>query len=411
MKKYNLLLALLVSSSFALTIDEAIQIALDKNFALQEQKELLNESKENISLKKAPFLPIIDLTHSYGEKDKTANFQLKKDHSSSATISYNLFKGFANYEDLQSTKHLYSASKFYLKAKKEDTILDVKTSYITYLKAMHQKRTYEEAYKLFSKQYDDAKERHSQGLLSKNNLLQIDVNRLDAKQNVLIANKDLQLAKASLSNLLGGKEINSIDDIESKELFVPEYSSQHINKRSEIQAIKSEIQSLESLINVQKSAFYPTIDLSASLSKYYENRSGTGMEIFPEEQRNILVNASWRIYQGGKNFDQIEIFKRQRAQKNAKLSQLLLDIQLQLDEAVLNYELANNNHKTSTVALEQAEENYKIISIRYKEGLDNTTNVIDANYLLINAKQRYFNSYYDKFLAIETIKRVLELHL
>ena len=141
MKKLSLLLTLTLSSSFALNIGEAVEKALEENFTLKEQQEFIQETKETISSKKSSFLPIIDISHTYGKKNETASFQLKKESTSTATLSYNLFNGFANYQDLKSAEYLSSASEFMLKAKKEDIALQVKQTYTNYLKNLYQKQS------------------------------------------------------------------------------------------------------------------------------------------------------------------------------------------------------------------------------------------------------------------------------
>ena len=409
MKPFIFTLFFTCLTSYALDIDKAVQKGLDHNFAIKEQEALVKESYDTVAMKRSSFLPVVDLAHTYSKKNDVASFQLKTENRSSAILSYNLFNGFLDYEDLQSAKHLSKASQFTLQAKKHDTVLYIKTAYIDYLKALQMKNTYEDAYKLFSKQYDDAKERFTQGLLSKNNLLQIDVNRLDAKQKVLHSVKNLKLAKRNIVNLLGGEEFGELEDIDTKNLKTPLVTQNSIENRSEVQALQAHIKSLHATLNMQKSAYYPKLDISASYNKYHENSSDTGTQIYPKTQKNIALNATWKIYQGGENFDRVKIYKHQIAQYQARLEQLRLDISLQLEEAILNHELAQSKYKTASLALKQAQENYKIVSIRYKEGLETTTNVVDANYLLSNAKQRYHDALYDNYLSVATIERVLEL--
>jgi outer membrane protein TolC len=70
--------------------------------------------------------------------------------------------------------------------------------------------------------------------------------------------------------------------------------------------------------------------------------------------------------------------------------------------------VAKANFETSKLALDQSKENYEIVKNRFKEGLSDNTDLIDANYLLSAAKQNYYKAYYDKYISIETLNRVLE---
>ena len=97
-------------------------------------------------------------------------------------------------------------------------ILSVKTSYINYLNAKNALATYESAYELFKEQYKDSQNRYDQGLIAKNDLLQVQVNMSNAKQNVVKAKGDLRVAKYNLSNILGGVDLTNeyIENLDEK---------------------------------------------------------------------------------------------------------------------------------------------------------------------------------------------------
>jgi outer membrane protein TolC len=66
------------------------------------------------------------------------------------------------------------------------------------------------------------------------------------------------------------------------------------------------------------------------------------------------------------------------------------------------------NYKSASKALQQANINYEIVNNRFIQGISKSSDLIDANFLLSQAKQNFHTAYYDKFLAIATLQRVLE---
>jgi outer membrane protein TolC len=352
----------------------------------------------------------VDLGYTYNHRNETAQGQIKKNSVSNATISYNLFNGFTDLKNMQSAQFLRSASSLTYKAKTQDIVLSTKESYIDYLDKRKNLTTYLDAYKLFSKQYEDARAKYDQGLLAKNDLLQVNVNLLDAKQNVTEAKRDLKVAKYNLSNILGGYDLTqeAIDELSMKELDIKTHSLEDIQSRSELRALKMNVESLNAQSTAQKGTFLPSIDASYSVNKFGDDESVNGREGYPNNQKIGTVQANWSLYNGGFDYAQIKIFNAQKRQTLSRLEKTKLDIKLQYETAVSNLDVAKENFETAKLALEQAKENYSLVNNRYLEGLSSTTDLIDANYLLSQAKQRYSKSYYDKFLSIATLKRVLE---
>ena len=417
MKKYKnsliklSLVAFLSTSANALSLEEAVNIALENNHTLQMKDYDYKVSQKNIELNNANYLPKLDLSYSYNQKDKILSSQEKKEASFSATISYNLFNGFKDISNKESSKYLSKSSKYSLEALKQDTILNTKKSYINYLDKKNLEKTYENEYKLFSRQYEDTQNMYNQGLVSKNNLLQVKVNMSNAKQNLVRAKANTNIAKLELSNILGGMDLSS-DSIENlKEISISKSIANKnlLEKRSELQALKMNIESLKKQKSANDSSYYPKIDTSFSYNRYYEDLSFTNNESLGINSQNIAkLSATWNLYNGGKDSAQNSIYKIQISKLMSQLAKTKLDINIQYENAKADLEVSLDNFQTANISLEQAKENYKLVSIRFKEGLSSTSDLIEANTLLTSSNQRYNKAYFDKYIALATLERVFE---
>lgn len=408
MKKINslVLLGLLASNLFAINLDEVLNISLEKNLDISSKTYDYQSSKENFSQNKSGFLPKVDLSYSFNDRDKIIGTQTKQDSTASAIVSYNLFNGLKNIASLNSSKYLKNESMYLLNATKQDILLKTKTAYINLLNSRKNLETKLDAYKLFEKQYIDAKNQFEQGIVSKNDLLKVQINMLDSKQNVVLAKSEVKISKYELSNILGGYDLSNenIEEINEVEFTNIDSSIEDLKNRSEIKALEMSLKSFKEESRASKSAYYPKVDASFAYNEYSDNESIGNID----NQEVVNVTASWNIYNGASDYS--EIIKRNIAIKKAKISleKLKLDIKLQYENALAKLEVARLNYDTSKLALQQAQENYKITENRFKEGLSDNTDLIDANYLLTSAKQRYSKSYYDKYLAIATLQRVIE---
>lgn len=416
MKKIKLLTlsltAFLAVNLNALTLDEAVKKALDNNFDIQGKNYDYIESLENVKSNNSNYLPKLDASYGYTNTDK-ANVGFESDESTaSLKLSYNLFNGFKDLAVKESSVYLSLSSQYSLNATKQDIILDTKTAYINYLDKQNALETYKSAYILFQEQYEDSLHRYEQGLIAKNDLLQVQVNMSSAKQNVVKAQGDLKVAKFQLSNILGGinLENETIEKLNEQTLQSSVYDENLLENRSEIQALKMNLQSIKELEKSAKAEYYPKVDASVSHNKYYEELSKK-IENKEDNQNIANVTATWNLYNGGYDSSQTTIYKTKYLSASSLLSKTKLDIKLQYENAKSNFEVANENLETSRLALLQAQENYGIVKNRFDEGISTSTDLTDANYLLTQAKQGFSRAYFDKYLAISTLDRIIEKNI
>lgn len=411
MKKIKILLVTCVISSnlLALTLPKAVELALEKNYGIKIEASKVDAARANKNINNAEFLPLVDLSYTYNKRDETITGQTKEDSTFSAAVSYNLFNGFSSTSKINSASSQYKASKYYFEAKKFDTILDVKQRYINYLNKEKSLQTAKDALKLFKKQYEDSLNKYNEGLLAKNELLQVQVSFLQAKQINVQAKSALDISKKSLSNILGGLDLanEKIEPLKDTET-IANFDKSFLEDRSEIKAIKENIKSANSMVTGSRSSYLPTVDASLSYNKFGDDASLNGKTGYPDSQNVLTVAAKWNLFKGGSTESLATVYKNQVSQAKDLLAQTRLDLKLQYDSAISSYEVSKLNLETSAIALEQAKINYKIVNNRFKEGISKTTDLIDANYLLTSSKQNYFSAYYGKFLAKETLNRIVQ---
>lgn len=416
MKKIKLitlsLTAFLAVNLNALTLDEAVNTALKNNYTIQSKNYDYMESLENVKLNNSNYLPKLDASYGYTNTNK-ANVGFQSDEATaSLKLSYNLFNGFKDLATKESAKYLSLSSQYALNATKQDIVLDTKIAYINYLDKQNALETYKSAYVLFQEQFNDSQNRYNQGLIAKNDLLQVQVNMSSAKQNVVKAQGDLKVAIYQLSNILGGVNLNNevIQKIDEQALKSSIYDEKSLENRSEIQALQMNLESIKELEKSVTSGYYPKIDSSISHNKYYDEIS-KDIELKEKNQNIANVTATWNLYNGGYDSSQSVIYKTKYLSLKSQLEKTKLDIKLQYENAKSNLEVAIDNLETSKLALLQAKENYSIVKNKFDEGISTSTDLTDANYLLTQAKQGFNRAYFDKYLAISTLDRITEKNI
>ena len=413
MKNILVKIFILVYVSFtlnALDMNDAIKRALDNNNNLKKQQYIYEEKEKNVDLYKSSFKPNLDFAYMY-EKNHTNKVKNKESASASIFMTYNLFNGFKDKYNLESSQDILKNSKYIFEASRLDLIYNTKSLYIQYLKSVKNIDTMLFAYKLLQQQYSDASNKFEQGLLAKNDLLQVNALKLQAKQNLSSAEANKRIAWFKLKNLLGNKlkKDEEIQDIKREKVSLSTYKFDNLELKNEIKAMNMTIQSLKKQQKSALSSSYAKVDLKLAYSKFGKNIVLDKNKNTPKDQTTSSINIKWNLYNGSKDQIQNIIFNKKIMQIKEDLINLKLTIHLEYETALEEFNVSTLNFKTSQLFLIQSLENYKIVYARFKEGISTTTDLVNANYLLIQAKQSINNAYYDKVLAKAKLDRIFEI--
>jgi outer membrane protein TolC len=402
---------LLLSSTLilsALDIKDAINLALTNSFNYKKQKLITQNSELGLEQAYAAYHPTIDLGYSYNKRDEVIDRmgQLKEDSTLYATISYNLFNGFKDYYTIKSASNLHASKQFQERAAKEDLKLDVKTLYINCLITQAGTKTYKEAYALYTKQYRDAQNFFKQGVIANHDLLEVEVEKLRAKRNLDQAKAAERAAKRALEKITGQKIRGAIKPIKHTKPLSSD--PKRLSNRSELKALQAIMESYQNRAKASQSAFYPKVDTQLSFYKYGDGMRPSDRANYPQTQRIGSVNLSWTLYSGSRGRIDIATNRNVSNQYAMELGDLKEQIRMQYDNAKDQLHVTQLALKSSKKALESAKVNYRVVADKLKEGLGDTKSLIDANYLLTRAKEEYTTAYYDHYLAIARLERIIE---
>jgi outer membrane protein TolC len=384
----------------AIDINSAVNSAIKNNFSLKQQEYILESSKIDFDLAKKSLSPRVDLNYNYNNKDKVLYTQTKEDSTASIKLSYNLFNGFKDKYNIDSVLNKYDYSKYMYEAFKQDFILEVKEKYINYLLFLKNKNTFDEELKMYKKQYQDSSNYYAQGLIAQNELLEIEVKMLQAKQNLQNAKANEKISKLTLENIIGKKIDTKLEDIDIKNSL--NIDNKTVSNRSELKALQSLISSLENSSKSINSSYYPKVDTSVSYNSYSQ-------EAFDNRDNQAIgtVNISYNLYDNQQDKLKALKLKNQVMQTKMALKDLELSLNLQLANIKEQLKVSTLNLETATKALKLSKLNFSIVENKLKEGISSNKDLIDANYMLTKSKQDYFEAYYNRYLSIAKFQRVV----
>lgn len=409
MKKKIAILTLLATSTFAIDINEAIQRGVQNSNVLKQQLETTNIATYSKEQQFASFLPTIDTSYSYYDRDTQRLSDNKKDSTASLIVSYNLFNGLSDSNLYEASKKDEEVAILYLQSAKEDIVLQIKTAYVDYLSAKENLNIQKESLNLLKKQFEDTKMLYKQGMLAKNDLLKVEVELLSIEQKLNKAISELKIARLSLIKLIGEFDtepeniLTSIEDINFERLTEDMYKN-----RSELKALTKAKESLQYKKTALNSTAMPKLDLTTSFVQYGDETrpNGRGNSELYDDEKTIGMTMKWNLYNGGKDELAKKKYISQILSNDAQVDEMKKKLSLQLAKAYEEYSLAVSNLKISQKAKESAKENYKIVENQFKEGLAKTSDRLDAREYLTRANSEYNIAYFDAITSLYTIQRI-----
>ena len=115
--------------------------------------------------------------------------------------------------------------------------------------------------------------------------------------------------------------------------------------------------------------------------------------------------AEWTVFDGGVAKNKAASL-RQQASALARLNRDLESrIALQVRQAWLNLQNANDRIQVAETSVTQAEESLKVALDRYRKEVGTNTEVLDAQTLLAQSRSNYYSATYDAALARVTLDR------
>lgn len=405
-------LCFFISFGYSLTLQEAIDLTLKANHTIKEQEFLLQEAQYNYKTYQSPFYPSINATYSTDRTNRISSQRTRKTSGNlGANIQLNLFNGLSDYYNLASYKSLSKAQEHQLQATKEDIILLVKTAYINVLRQKQNVIVAEQSKALLEEQRRESAEFYRVGLIPKNDLLEVEVELNNSIQTLLSAKSNLAYSLKNLERYTRTK-INLKDLVELRlhqpTLIESTLKNLMYQKRSELLFLDSVIQSKDYLVKSAKGNFLPNINVIGDYMRYGEDYKLTKRTNKYNDEIMITLQINLNLFNGFNDKYTLESTKVNKLAFESQRITLLEDLDLQLFSALETYNLSLNAYKVALSALAQAEENYRISQNRYKERIQSTSDFLDAEYLLTQARTNVVLNRYAILQALAEIERITQ---
>jgi len=405
------------------TLDKSIKEALNNNWTVKAKKEKIDESMYVKKQAKADFFPKLSTSYGYTRLDNvtmnpetafTPEYPLntQDNYQWKTTVSQTLFAGFSLISAYELGKLGIDAATVGLELEKLDLVLKVKEAYFTILGADRVVEVARKEVESLASHLEVARSFYKVGMIPINDLLKAEVELASAQYNLVKAQNASKLARSAF-NVVLSRSINEPVEIEDILFYKPEtgdyekYLNSALQNRPEIKAIDVNMLQADQQIRLAKSKFYPQASLNYDYIREGDHPEVNGSEFHDRGKWQVMAVLSWTFWEWNKTKNSVREKDSIRIQLLQTRSALADNIGLEIKKAILELEEADKNIPTTTKAVEQAEENLRVSQERYKAQVTTSTEVLDAQTLLTEARRNYYNALYDHNLAKARLLRAI----
>lgn len=403
-------------NTLTLTLDKALEIALDEN-------PTIKVAAEEIALKKVAskeawqsLLPEASLNGSLDHTIKAAemklndmSFKMGQDGTNTAnaglSINLPLFAP-AVYRAMSMTKTDIELAVEKSRASELDLINQVTKAYYQLMLAQDSYEVLQGSYKLAEDNFNVVNAKYQQGAVSEFDKISAEVQMRSIKPNVISAANAVTLAKLQLKVLMGitaDVDIKTDDNLTNYEsmLFANQLKEEDMSleNNTTMKQFELNMKLLEKNVKSLKTNFMPT--LSMSFSYQYQSLYNPNINFFDYTWSNsssLMFNLSIPLYRAS-NFTKVKSARIQMRQ----LDWNRIDTERKLNMQVVSYR--NNMTASSEQVVSnkenvmQAEKAVQIAGKRYEVGKGTVLELNSSQVSLTQAQLTYNQSIYDYLVS------------
>lgn len=404
------------------TAEEAVRFALENSPDIAITRQRIAAAQAGVREANASFYPQLDLSAGYGRTntplysfgnilnqaafDESINFNdpgVTDNLSMAATLNYRLYNGGRDQAGVDAADAVQAASHHELEIVRSQLGFEVVKTFFTIVHAQENLEARESALAAITASVEVARARYEAGDLLKADLLNLEVHRSEAEENLIQARHVLNLTNRAFLNLLGlehGKI--SIDPGGSMEQNLPADLSFAL--RPELKALDMAIQAAEAGVRQARGGYYPTADAFAGyqMDKGYE-LDGSGNSWIAGAKVNF------NLFAGQRTSAQVARANALLAEKKEERRKMSLALSLEVEQASLALQQSEQRLQVTAKMVEQAEESANLSRERFKEGIILSSELIDVENRLTEAMVRRTLARAARRIAVANLRKATGL--
>lgn len=316
-------------------------------------------------------------------------------HSNGLTASLPIFTGGKLKGTIKQAKANYQYNQVGVQRTYNEMRSTVTDGYFTMLQADNMQKLSAESVARLEDHLKNVQAQYDVGVVAKVDVLRSQVELANAKQTLIQAENSYQVAEANMNKIVG---LPMDTNLKLDNLLVYNAYDQNMDDclayaaehRPELMQAQYNVDAAKGALMVARSGHMPQVAASASQSWSDTNWPG-------DEKGNwgVGVNVSMNVFDTGVTLSKIHGAEADLKKAEETYRDTVNAVNLDVRSNYLGLREAEKRISTTKLAVEQADEDYRIAQMRYMSGVGTNTDVLDAQVALTQAKTNYTKALYD----------------
>lgn len=409
------------------TLQQAIDYALNNNAEIGVMQARIEQANSQFGESLASFYPQIKASLAYQHSDNPAQAfamiiaQRRLSFGSAdfnhpggvdnyrpqVTASYALFRGGQDYYRQQAAELGIETSELEKTITRHHLINNVTASYYGYLAAQDAHKLSLRSIEAVDSELQQSRIKFAAGTLLKSDVLSLDVQLAEAKDNEIQAANAIEMAKAMLKTLLGmnsdqdfGIDSSALTDLPPAPDVFESLLTQTIGRHPALQAAEKRIAIAEQQLNIAQAAHLPRADAFVSYGSDSKDLA------FSSNRDNVTagVMVEVDVFSGFATQEKVHKAEHELTAAREAARQARLQVEQQLKTAYLKLQEALNRQQVSITAVQAAEEALRLVNAQRQAGVVTVTRYIEAEVARDKAQSRDISARYDALRAEAELK-------
>jgi len=303
----------------------------------------------------------------------------------------------------------------------EDVALNVTSAYWSLYQARQVEHFSGEDVQRIESYRRDTERLMKAGAATRNDLLRVDVQLSNARINLIEMENEARIAEMSLNNVLGQPTTTPLElSSEPDEIAVrpsveggtgPDSVGSLVDaavgRRADLQAATTRVRAAEASVTAAQGGWWPQIEFNANYN--YNNPNARYEPITPEflGKWDMGITFSMDLWNWGATGSRVEQAEAALKQARVQASQTTENVSFEVQRSVLNLRRSSRKISVARLAVDQAAENLRVISEKYRSGLATSTELLDAEIALLQAQTQLSGARVELALARSALVRAM----
>ena len=320
---------------------------------------------------------------------------IKNSHSNTLTAKLPIFTGGNLSGQIKKAKANYQYNEVGVQRTYNEMRSTVTNGYFTMLQADNMQKLSAESVTRLEDHLKNVQAQYDVGVVAKVDVLRSQVELANAKQTLIQAENSYQVAEANMNKIVGlpmdtNLKLDNLLVYNAYDKNMDDCLAYAAEHRPELMQAKYNVDAAKGALMVARSGHMPQI--AAQASQNWKSNSWPGDD---NDNWAVGVSVEMNVFDTGVTLSKIHGAEADLKKAQETYRDTVDSVNLDVRSNYLGLREAEKRISTTKLAVEQADEDYRIAQLRYMSGVGTNTDVLDAQVALTQAKTNYTQALYD----------------